>query len=169
MPDHGSTTVFLNVATGVGILSLRRATRADLPEIRGLLVDDDLGVTRESLDDLKPYEVAFDAIDSDPSHLLVVGQVGDDVVATLQLTFLPSLSRRGAWRAQIEAVRVSDSLRGNGIGTLMLQWALDQARRRGCSLVQLTTDKSRDGALRFYERLGFVASHEGLKLVWGSL
>ncbi|WP_309928369.1 GNAT family N-acetyltransferase [Arthrobacter sp. 1088] len=149
---------------GSGTFSLRRATKADLPRILALLIDDQLGAARENPDDLVPYELAFDAIDGDPAHLLVVGELNGDVVATFQLSYLPGLSRKGSWRAQIEAVRVSEVLRGQGVGALMIQWAIDQARDRGCSLVQLTTDKSRVAAHRFYERLGFVASHEGMKL-----
>ena len=149
---------------GTGTFSLRRATKADLPRILALLIDDQLGAARENPDDLVPYELAFDAIDGDPAHLLVVGELSGDVVATFQLSYLPGLSRKGSWRAQIEAVRVSEVLRGQGVGALMIQWAIDQARDRGCSLVQLTTDKSRVAAHRFYERLGFVASHEGMKL-----
>ncbi|MGA8788712.1 MAG: GNAT family N-acetyltransferase [Paenarthrobacter sp.] len=149
---------------GPGTLSLRRATKADLPRILALLADDQLGAARENADDLVPYQRAFDAIDADPAHLLVVGELAGDVVATFQLSYLPGLSRKGSWRAQIEAVRVSDVLRGRGVGALMIEWAVEQARERGCSLVQLTTDKSRTAAHRFYERLGFVASHEGMKL-----
>ncbi|ASN22625.1 GNAT family N-acetyltransferase [Arthrobacter sp. YN] len=149
---------------GPGTFSLRRATKADLPRILALLADDQLGATRENIDDSAPYEQAFDAIDADPAHLLVVGELAGEVVATFQLSYLPGLSRKGSWRAQIEAVRVSDVLRGQGVGALMIEWALEQARERGCSLVQLTTDKSRTAAHRFYERLGFVASHEGMKL-----
>ncbi|WP_354232647.1 GNAT family N-acetyltransferase [Arthrobacter bambusae] len=149
---------------GPGTFSLRRATKADLPRILALLADDQLGATRENADDLVPYQQAFDAIDADPAHLLVVGELAGDVVATFQLSYLPGLSRKGSWRAQIEAVRVSDVLRGRGVGALMIEWAVEQARERGCSLVQLTTDKSRTAAHRFYERLGFVASHEGMKL-----
>ncbi|WP_284986768.1 GNAT family N-acetyltransferase [Arthrobacter sp. fls2-241-R2A-172] len=154
----------MTAAVEPGVFSLRRAQKGDLPRILALLVDDQLGAARESLEDLGPYELAFDAIDGDPSHLLVVGELQGDVVATFQLSFLPGLSRKGSWRAQIEAVRVSDVLRGQGVGALMIEWAVDQARERGCSLVQLTTDKSRVDAHRFYERLGFVASHEGMKL-----
>ncbi|WP_354516579.1 GNAT family N-acetyltransferase [Paenarthrobacter sp. 4246] len=149
---------------GLGTFSLRRATKADLPRILALLADDQLGATREDAGDIAPYQQAFDAIDADPTHLLVVGELAGDVVATFQLSYLPGLSRKGSWRAQIEAVRVSDVLRGQGVGALMIEWALEQARERGCSLVQLTTDKSRTAAHRFYERLGFVASHEGMKL-----
>ncbi len=140
------------------------AVKGDLPAILRLLADDQLGAARENAADLAPYEAAFDAIDVDPSHLLVVGELAGEVVATFQLSYLPGLSRKGSWRSQIEAVRVSRGLRGQGVGALMIQWAIDQARERGCSLVQLTTDKSRTGAHRFYERLGFVASREGMKL-----
>jgi ribosomal protein S18 acetylase RimI-like enzyme len=163
-PDPAAAPALLTVDVGSGTFSLRRATKADLPRILALLIDDQLGATRENLDDLAPYERAFDAIDGDPAHLLVVGELNGEVVATFQLSFLPGLSRKGSWRAQIEAVRVSEVLRGQGVGALMIQWAIDQARERGCSLVQLTTDKSRAAAHRFYERLGFVASHEGMKL-----
>jgi GNAT superfamily N-acetyltransferase len=117
--------------------------------------------------DLAAYEVAFRAIDADPAHILLVAESAGQVVGTMQLSFLPGLARRGALRAQIEAVRVAESTRGTGLGTAMLQWAIDEARRRGCALVQLTSDKSRTSAHRFYERLGFVASHEGMKLKLG--
>ncbi|KUM36661.1 GNAT family N-acetyltransferase [Arthrobacter sp. EpRS71] len=156
----------LTAAVEHGIFTLRRARKGDLPRILALLVDDQLGATRENADDLAPYELAFDAIDADPAHLLVVGELGGEVVATFHLSYIPGLSRRGSWRAQIEAVRVAGSLRGQGVGALMIQWAIDQARERGCSLMQLTTDKSRVAAHRFYERLGFVASHEGMKLTF---
>jgi GNAT superfamily N-acetyltransferase len=155
----------MSAAVGPGTFILRRAVKADLPAILRLLADDQLGASRESLGDLAPYEAAFDAIDGDPAHLLVVGELEGAVVATFQLSYLPGLSRRGSWRSQIEAVRVSGELRGLGVGALMIGWAIEQARQRGCSLVQLTTDKSRTSAHRFYERLGFVASHEGMKLV----
>jgi GNAT superfamily N-acetyltransferase len=160
----GTVPALFTAAVEGGTFTLRRARRGDLPRILALLVDDQLGAVRESADDLAPYEQAFEAIDADPSHLLVVGELAGEVVATFQLSYLPGLSRKGSWRAQIEAVRVADVLRGQGVGALMIQWAVDQARDRGCSLVQLTTDKSRVAAHRFYERLGFVASHEGMKL-----
>jgi GNAT superfamily N-acetyltransferase len=89
---------------------------------------------------------------------------GAEVVATMQLTFIAGLSRRGALRMQIEAVRVAASQRGRGLGAAMMEWAIERARLRGCAVVQLTTDKSRTDAHRFYQRLGFLASHEGLKL-----
>ncbi|WP_159706529.1 GNAT family N-acetyltransferase [Arthrobacter sp. 18067] len=162
--ESGTAPALMTAAVGPGTFSLRRARKGDLPRILALLADDQLGATRESVDDLAPYERAFDAIDADPAHLLVVGELAGDVVATFQLSYLPALSRKGSWRAQIEAVRVSEVLRGQGVGALMVEWAIEQARERGCSLVQLTTDKSRVAAHRFYERLGFVASHEGMKL-----
>jgi GNAT superfamily N-acetyltransferase len=148
-------------------ITLRRATRADLPAIVGLLASDPLGRTREAAsetDDLGPYEGAFVTIDCDPAHLLVVATDGIDVVATMQLSFIPGLARRGALRAQIEGVRVAASHRSRGLGAAMFHWASDEARQRGCALVQLTTDKTRADAHRFYERLGFTPSHVGLKL-----
>jgi GNAT superfamily N-acetyltransferase len=162
MPD---TLAQLNV-TGSSI-TLRRATRDDLPAIVRLLIDDPLGRTREAAseaDDSGPYRTAFAAIDIDPAQLLVVATEGTEVVATMQLSFIPGLSRRGALRAQVEAVRVAASHRSRGLGAAMFEWVIDEARRRGCPVVQLTTDKTRADAHRFYERLGFTASHEGYKL-----
>ena len=148
---------------------LREALPGDLPEIVALLAADQLGAHREAAGDLEPYRAAFDAITADPAHLLLVAHDSSRVVATMQLSFIPGLARRGAWRAQIEAVRVHEDVRGGGLGGWMIEWAIDEARRRGCALVQLTTDKRRTDAHRFYERLGFVASHEGMKLVlWTS-
>lgn len=167
VPDQ---TALLAFDVDGGIFRLRRATRADLPVILELLADDRLGSTREDTSDMAPYERAFEAIDVDPAHLLAVGELvakgkqAGPVVATFQLSFLPGLSRRGSWRSQLEAVRVSGQLRGLGIGTTMVAWAAEESRRRGCSLMQLTTHKSRKEAHRFYERLGFAASHEGMKL-----
>lgn len=150
-------------------VAFRRAVRADVVGIVALLADDPLGVHRESLvhresPDVAPYLAAFDMVDADPGQLLLVGELAGDIVATYQLSFIPGLARGGALRAQIEAVRVAESLRGTGVGSAMVHWAIDEARRRGCALVQLTTDKSRVAAHRFYERLGFTASHEGMKL-----
>jgi GNAT superfamily N-acetyltransferase len=146
-------------------IALRRATAADLPALVTLLADDPLGADREEPDeDLSPYRRAFELVDADPAHLLLVAVAGDALVGTLQLSFLPGLARRGALRAHMEAVRVAAGVRGAGLGAAMIGWAIGEARRRGCALVQLTTDKTRVDAHRFYERLGFVASHEGLKL-----
>lgn len=132
-----------------------------------LLAADQLGAARDGVTDegdLQPYLQAFEAIDADPAHLLLVATDGAQVVATMQLSFLPGLARRGALRAQIEAVRVRQDYRSRGLGAALFEWAIAEARRRQCALVQLTTDKARADAHRFYERLGFVASHEGLKL-----
>jgi GNAT superfamily N-acetyltransferase len=148
-----------------GAVELRRATVADLPALVALLADDPLGAARETSDgDLTPYLRAFALLDTDPAHLLVAAVDGGSLVGTLQLTFLPGLARRGALRAQIEAVRVAAGARGRGLGAAMIGWAVEEARSRRCGLVQLTTDKSRADAHRFYERLGFIASHEGMKL-----
>jgi len=146
---------------------LRTATDADIVAIVSLIAADQLGAARDGLRDeadLAAYTAAFRSIDADPAHLLVVAERDGQIVGTLQLSFLPGLARRGALRAQIEAVRVARSERGSGLGAAMMGWAIDEARRRGCALVQLTTDKSRADAHRFYARLGFVASHEGMKL-----
>jgi GNAT superfamily N-acetyltransferase len=146
---------------------LRAARRADIPALVGLLAADQLGATRDGVRDQADrdaYDRAFQAIDADPAHILIVADRAGEIVGTMQLSFLPGLARRGALRAQIEAVRVAASTRGSGLGAAMLQWAIDEARRRDCALVQLTTDKARTDAHRFYQRLGFVASHEGMKL-----
>jgi GNAT superfamily N-acetyltransferase len=149
------------------ILLLREAEVDDVPAIVELLVDDQLGATRDGAAtdvELQPYLHAFDAIDANPAHELLVAADGGQVVATMQLSFIPGLARRGALRAQIEAVRVRHDYRSRGLGAAMFQWAINESRGRGCALVQLTTDKSRPDAHRFYERLGFIASHEGFKL-----
>ncbi len=143
-----------------------RARREDVPAVVALLTDDVLGRDREA-PDLGPYLAAFDAVDADPAHLLAVVRDGDVVAGTMQLTFVPGLSRGGALRLQIEAVRVASTHRGTGLGTAMIGWAVEHGRERGAALVQLTTDKQRTDARRFYERLGFVASHEGMKLALG--
>jgi GNAT superfamily N-acetyltransferase len=145
-------------------LQIRRATAEDVPEIVAMLADDPLGAARESPGD-PAYAAAFADIDADPRQLLAVAEAGGAVVGTLQLTFIPGLSRVGATRAQIEAVRVRADQRGAGLGQRLVEWAVGEARRRGCVLVQLTSDASRADAHRFYERLGFRASHVGMKLV----
>jgi GNAT superfamily N-acetyltransferase len=149
-----------------GVL-LRSAKEADVPAVVGLLAADQLGETRDGVRDkadLAAYVAAFRRIDADPAHLLVVAERDGQIVGTFQLSFLPGLARRGALRAQIEAVRVAADQRGSGLGAAMMRWAIDEARRRGCALVQLTSDKKRTGAHRFYADLGFVPSHEGMKL-----
>jgi GNAT superfamily N-acetyltransferase len=147
-------------------LVIRRATRGDIPAIVRLLADDELGQERESAEEPLPpsYFAAFEAIDGDPRHELVVVERAGEVIGTLQLTFLPYLTYRGGTRAQIEAVRVDRRHRDLGIGLRLLTWAIGRAREEGCHLVQLTTNASRGDARRFYERLGFVPSHLGMKL-----
>lgn len=146
-------------------IAFRRARVADLPAILALLADDPLGREREDLGPpLNPaYEKAFEAIDADPSQLLAVATEDDRIVGTLQITFIPGLSRRGALRGQIEAVRIAADRRGAGLGHRVFDWAISECRARGCSMVQLTTDRSRSDAHRFYDQLGFVASHLGYK------
>jgi GNAT superfamily N-acetyltransferase len=153
--------VFLGDRTFV----FRDAVAEDVPALADLLADDVIGRDREDPADLEPYLRAFHAIDADPAHLLlVVQEVDGPVAATLQLTLLPGLSRGGLLRAQIEAVRVAAGSRGSALGSTMVRWAVDEARARGAGLVQLTTDVRREDARRFYEGLGFVASHVGMKL-----
>jgi GNAT superfamily N-acetyltransferase len=144
---------------------IRRATLDDVPAIIAMLADDPLGAIRESPGDLTPYQRAFGAIDADPNQLLVVADRNGEVIGTLQLTIIPGLSRQGATRALVEAVRVAASARGTGLGTTLMEWSIDEARRRGCAMIQLTSDKTRTDAHRFYtDRLGFTNSHEGFKL-----
>ena len=147
-------------------LIFRRAERSDLPTLVRLLADDPLGAQREVFSDPLPdaYDQAFTAIDADPNNELVVATLDIAIVAMLQLTYIPYLTHQGSWRAQIEGVRVDAQHRSLGLGTLMFQWAIQRATTRGCSMLQLTSDKQRPDALRFYESLGFIASHEGLKL-----
>lgn len=144
-------------------VTMRAAAAADLPAILRLLADDPLGKNRETAVDA-PYQAAFAAIAADPNQEVMVAELDGWVVGCFQLSFIPGLSRRGAWRAQIESVRIDSALRGRGAGQAMMEWAIARARARGCALVQLTTDKRRPNAHRFYARLGFVASHEGMKL-----
>ena len=143
----------------------REAVREDLEALVALLADDVLGQAREAPGPpLHPgYLTAFEAIEGDPNHVLLVAERKGEVVGTLQLSFLPGLSHKGGWRGQIESVRIEASLRGSGIGRAFVDHAIGLCRDRGCNLVQLTTDKQRADARRFYEGLGFVASHEGMK------
>ena len=144
----------------------RPARRDDLAAIVALLADDGLGRGREQRGDgLAPaYVAAFEAIAADPNQIMAVAERAGEVVGYMQISLIPGLSRKGAWRGQLESVRVAGPLRGTGIGTAFFQWAIALCRARGCALVQLTTDKRRTEALRFYERLGFEASHNGMKL-----
>jgi GNAT superfamily N-acetyltransferase len=145
---------------------MRRATVADVPAIVAMLADDELGRARERAEDPLPvaYAEAFAQIDADSRQVLVVAELEGRIVGTLQLTFLPYLSHQGGERALVEGVRVASDERGAGLGRTMLQWSIEQARQRGCRMVQLTTDKQRADAVRFYESLGFRATHEGMKL-----
>lgn len=147
-------------------LDVRRAQGADLPAIIALLADDVLGSGREdaSLPLRRAYLDAFAAIGQDANQLLAVAVAGGEVVGTMQISFIPGLSRLGAWRGQIEGVRIRQDHRGGGLGQAMFDWAIERCRERGCALVQLTTDRTRPDAHRFYERLGFQATHLGYKL-----
>ncbi len=146
--------------------TFRPATEADLPAIVRLLADDPLGATRERFEAPLPeaYGEAFAAIQAQAGNRILVALQDGRVVGCLQLTIIPGLARLGMARGQIEAVRVDETARGQGLGEALFRHAIDEARAAGCGLVQLTTDKTRPDAHRFYERLGFVASHEGMKL-----
>ena len=147
-------------------VAFRPAAAADLAAIVDLLADDPLGATRESavrpLDDR--YHQAFAAIAADPNNELIVATRRGEIVGVFQLTYIPSLTYTGSWRALIEGVRIGAQARSQGLGKAMVAFAVARARERGCRMLQLTTDKSRPDAKRFYERLGFVDSHEGMKL-----
>lgn len=147
-------------------VTLREARREDLAAIVRLLADDRLGAGREVVGDppLAAYVEAFEKVAADPRNLLAVAEdPSGAVVGTLQLTFIPGLSNQGAELALVEAVRVDSRLRGQGLGEVMLGWAMDEARRRGCRFMELFTHASRLDAQRFYERLGFERSHAGMR------
>lgn len=147
-------------------LVFRIATRADVPAIVRLLADDELGQTREHPGPPVPdsYYTAFEAISQDGYNELVVVEADGTVIGTLQLTIIPYLTYQGGSRAVIEAVRVGRRFRSQGVGERLFERAIARARERGCHVVQLTTDKRRVDAHRFYQRLGFAATHEGMKL-----
>ncbi|MEW2808394.1 GNAT family N-acetyltransferase [Streptomyces massasporeus] len=148
----------------MGDLEIRAAIADDVPAIVAMLADDPLGAQRESPDDLAPYLSALERLSADPNQHLVVAVREGRVVGTLQLTIVPGLSRRGATRSIVEGVRIHTDERGSGLGTELIEWAIEESRGQGCQLVQLTSDKTRADAHRFYERLGFTASHTGFKL-----
>ncbi|MFJ4712877.1 GNAT family N-acetyltransferase [Streptomyces sp. NPDC088785] len=148
----------------MGDLEIRAAEAEDVAAIVAMLADDPLGARRETPDDLAPYLAAHARLAADPNQHLVVAVRDGRVVGTLQLTVIPGLSRQGAVRSIIEAVRIHATERGNGLGTQLIGWAVDESRRQGCQLVQLTSDATRTDAHRFYERLGFTPSHVGFKL-----
>ena len=145
----------------------RRAEQSDLEAIVAMLADDVLGRQREDtrLPAADAYVQAFQAIDADPNQLLAVAELDGAVVGTLQISFMPGLSHQGAWRGEIEAVRIARTARGAGLGRRMMEWAIEQCRTRNCRIVQLTSDLKRTDAHRFYEQMGFVGSHKGYKLV----
>lgn len=143
-------------------LTLRDATRDEVPAIVAMLTDDDLGRTRETTENLDPYYRAFDSLDA--NNRVLVAELDGVIVGTLQLTLIPGLSLGGSKRAQIEAVRVAADHRGRGLGEQMFRLAIEIASQEECALVQLTTNKVRTDAHRFYERLGFEATHDGFKL-----
>ena len=148
----------------MGDLGIRAAVADDVPAIVGMLADDPLGAQRESPDDLAPYLSALERLGADPNQRLVVAVREGRVVGTLQLTIIPGLSRRGATRSIVEGVRIHADERGSGLGTELIERAIEESRDQGCQLVQLTSDQTRTDAHRFYERLGFTASHTGFKL-----
>ncbi|MEM5593330.1 GNAT family N-acetyltransferase [Niallia circulans] len=147
-------------------LEFRLAVLQDLDQIVAMLADDVLGSKRERYEQPLPasYLQAFQAIAEDPNNELVVACFGNEIVGVQQITFTPYITHQGGWRATIEGVRTASSVRGKGVGTQLINWAIERAKERGCHLIQLTTDKQRPDALRFYERLGFQATHEGLKM-----
>ena len=146
--------------------TFRHAVAQDLPALVAMLADDRLGAQRE--DSSQPlnskYRAAFDAIDRDPNNALIVAETGQSIVGMLQLTFIPYLTHTGSWRCLIEGVRIHPDYRGHGLGTTLIKWSIESARKRHCRIIQLTSDKQRPEALRFYEALGFEATHEGFKL-----
>jgi GNAT superfamily N-acetyltransferase len=144
----------------------RLAQRSDLTSIVRMLADDELGSQREKYVEPLPesYYAAFEQIDRDPNHELIVAELNGEVIGTLQLMFLPSISFQGGLRAQVESVRVDKPNQGQGLGSEMMKWTIARARERGAHVVQLITHKSRQDAHRFYERLGFKGTHLGMKL-----
>lgn len=151
-------------------ITIRPARQEDVPAIVALLADDPLGATREDIRDLAAYRRAFDEVAAQDGNIILVaarGPAAEDILGCLQLTLIAGLSRHGMKRGQIEGVRVSAACRGRGIGERLVRHAVDTARAAGCGLVQLTSDLARPDAHRFYERLGFVASHVGMKLALG--
>lgn len=150
-------------------IRIRKAKYSDLPDIIRLLTDDEIGSKREKYDEPLPqaYYDAFDQIDKDSNNWLMIAELDNKIIGTLQLTFITYLTYQGGTRAQIEGVRTDRSFRGRGIGKALVEWAINKSKEKGCHLVQLTTDKRRPEALAFYTKSGFVASHEGLKLKIG--
>lgn len=146
-------------------MTFRKAKKADLADIVQMLANDPLGALREDLQHPEKYEKAFDTIDKDPNQeLMVVENKDAGLIGTFQLTFIQYLTHQGSIRVQVEAVRVREDQRGRSIGEKMFLWIIDHAKDKGATVVQLTSDKKRPDAIRFYQKLGFVDSHEGFKL-----
>lgn len=152
-------------------MNFRKATKEDVPYIVQMMADDELGKLREDFKDPLPqqYYQAFSNIDNDPNQeLIVIENESGEIIGTLQLSFIQCLTYQGGIRAQIEAVRIRNDHRGKGIGETLFRWAIERAKEKGAHLLQLTTDKQRPDAIRFYENLGFKATHEGMKLHFDS-
>ena len=152
-------------------LEFRQASTEDIPGLVELLADDELGATREDIS--RPlnqrYLDACHGIDQDPNNELIIVERDGELVGMLQLTFIPYLTHTGSRRCLIEGVRIANSSRGQGLGRKFIEWAIKRATEADCSIVQLTSDKRRPDALRFYESLGFEATHEGFKLKLGGI
>ena len=164
------TAKFYLRAYSKAMMNIRPATKADLPQLVHMLAQDKLGQQREDyrLPLPEAYLRAFEVIDRDPQQeLMVMADEGDEPIGMFQLTFIPYLTYQGGVRAQIEGVRVREDQRGKGLGEAAFRWAIARAKAKGAHLLQLSTDKKRPEALRFYEKLGFVASHEGMKMHFG--
>ncbi len=148
-------------------ISFRIATADDLPALIGMLADDHLGAEREDFSDpINPaYVNAFNQIEADPNNDIVVGVLDGKVVGTLQMTMIPNLSFQGSTRCIVQAVRISSELRGQGLGSQLMDWSVDRAREHGCVMVELASNLKRPDAIRFYKKLGFDPSHQGFKLM----
>ncbi len=148
------------------MVTFRQAQQSDLTRLVHMLADDPLGAQRENLSSPLPnsYLDAFLHINQDPNNELIVAEQAGHIVGMLQLTFIPYLTYQGSWRCLIEGVRIDTQYRGHGIGGQMFQWVIERAKAKNCRLIQLTSDKLRPDAIRFYQSLGFTASHEGMKL-----
>lgn len=146
-------------------LTYRRAVEADLPFIVKLLTDDAVRATDDRPDEpFHPrYVAALRELEADPNQMMMLAVLEGETVGTIQLTFIPGIAGLGTKRCLVEAVHIAPAHRSRGLGTRMIQWAIEQARERGCGMVQLTSNKKRLDAHRFYERLGFLKSHEGFK------
>jgi GNAT superfamily N-acetyltransferase len=148
-------------------LDFRRARREDVPALIALLADDPLGRARETPDDPAPYYAAFDEIDCDPRQYLAAVESAGEVIGTFQVTVIPNFGRKGMKRCLIEAVHIRTDLQRNGLGTRMMEWAIEYGREAGCGMVQLTSHNTREGSHRFYEQLGFEHTHAGFKMYLG--